>query len=118
MPHEERHVRREVRRRGPREVGSHRERRAAVIPVHHRGDPLQQVPLGGRQVEESLPRMRVRVDEARRDHQAGGIHSALVAAAPASAPTRTMRPPTIPTSAVDHGAPLPSTMRPPVMITS
>ena len=59
----------EVRADGPR--------RAAVVAFGEGRDPLQQVVVGGRHVEDAAHRVGVRVDEAGRDDQPRRIHHAI-----------------------------------------
>ena len=70
---EQRHVRRERAPRRLRQVGRQRQRRAAVVAVHHRGDALQQVAFGRGQFEQPLARVGVGIDEAGRHDEPGRI---------------------------------------------
>ena len=64
-----REVRRDARRRDLLEERRQRHRRAAVGALDQRRDALAHVVVGGRHLEDAAPRVRMDVDEARRDDQ-------------------------------------------------
>ncbi len=95
-----------VARRGRRAFAGHVERHA-LPHLALRGAVGHQRHLG----------VGVEVDEARRDHQAGGINRPA-AGRPARGPIAATRSPRMPTSARTAAAPVPSSTSPPVMRTS
>ena len=73
---EEPEVRRDARRRDPVEERLDRERRGSVGPFDERRDALAHVVVGGGYLEDAAARMRVEVDEPRRDDAAARIDDA------------------------------------------
>ena len=99
-------------------VGGHRSVAEAILAEYLGGDALAQA-VGVLWVEEQdSVRVGVGVDEARRDGEAGSVYNTARAGLGEVSNLGKMRSPSMPTSALKVGAPLPSATTPPEMITS